>query len=96
MTLNEWVTCTTGIVLKIPAGTVTGHRWYYLEDGEWTTHPTTWVSGMPREYRPISTPRDQFVELLISSSGLETMATKALSNRSGKSVDGALTLKRRK
>jgi len=39
MTVKEWAAQQTGVVLKIPAGTVTGHRWWYLEDGAWTPNP---------------------------------------------------------
>lgn len=96
MTVKEWAAQQTGIVLKLPAGTITGHRWWYLEDGTWTPKPVKWQSGMTKEYRPDVTAKDQYIELTIFGSGLEDMAYKACTNSSGKSVDGPLVLKRRR
>jgi len=96
MTVKEWAAQQSGVVLKIPAGTVTGHRWWYLEDGAWTTKPIKWVSGMTKEYRPDTTTKDQYIELKIVGGTLEDMAYKACTNRSGRSVDGPLVLKRQR
>lgn len=84
MTVKEWAETQTGTVLKLPAGTVTGHDWWYLEeDGIWTTDPKPWRSGMTQEFRPRVTTADQYVEITLFASGLEEMTQKALTNRTG-------------
>lgn len=99
MDVKDWAQQNTGIVLKIPKGTITGHDWWYhLDDGTWskTTPPGAWRSGMEKQWRPRVTDKDQFVELTIDAGGLQEMAHKATKNRSGKSVDGPLSVKRRR
>jgi hypothetical protein len=103
MTIHEWAAQVTGLVLKIPAGTVVGHRWYYqypldheTHPGEWSTSTDAWRVKIGQQYRPIVTGADQYVELRIDAEGLVEMARKATTNKSRRSSDGPLTLKGRK
>jgi hypothetical protein len=93
VTLREWVEQQSGRVVTIPAGTVLRHEWFYFEDGQWTQKPRDW-KDKPKEYRAITTTKDQRVEIRIDAGGLEDHALKALSNRRGLSRDGAVTIKR--
>ena len=94
MTLDQWREKNHGVIVRIPAGTVTGFRWWYLEAGVWTTTPKPWTPDMPKEYRPITTDRDYFVEIRVDRGLLVDQAHKAIQNRSGQSKDGPLTLAR--
>jgi hypothetical protein len=103
MTLQEWAQQQSGIVLRIPKGTVIGHHHWYqypldhpTHPGEWSTSIDAWKVKIAHEYRSIITEKDQYVELGITLGSLEQMALKATTNKSGKSVDGPIILKRRR
>lgn len=103
MTVEQWAGNQTGIVLKVPKGTVLGHDWEYQHpQGHWIrgTVPQLkaqgldWQSDTPKRYVEIKTQVDKYVELKIGAGLLEAMALKACHNRSGRSTDGPLTVKR--
>lgn len=96
MTVEEWAEANTGVVLKIPAGTVIHRVWWYLEEGEWTPNPKHWQEGLSKEYRAVRTTQDQFVDLHVDAAHLQSQAVKACRNRTRRSVDGPLTLMGRK
>lgn len=96
MTIDEWAYKNSGIVLRIPAGTVTHHRWYYLENGEWTDNPKAWTRDVQKEYRAIKTDIDIYVELTIDAGDLKLQGMKAHRSKNGKSTDGPILLKKRR
>lgn len=101
MTISEWAKEQSGRLLKIPAGTLIGHEHYYRypldhpeHPGEWSTGIEAWKVKIAHEYRAITTQKDQYIEIHLDAGLLVDQAKKALSNRAGKSRDGAMTLKR--
>lgn len=104
MTVHEWVRQNTGIVLRVPRGTVTGRVWEYQHpDGRWLrgkveelqAQGLEWTHDTPKRLVDIRTEQEQYVELQISP-GLEGQCLKALRNRNGRSVSGPVLVKRRK
>jgi len=101
MTPDQWAQQQTGLVLKIPKGTRTGRtlHWYQLSTGQWVqdpkAHGESW-DGLPRRMEYEETTADQYVELAIDGRALAFQALKAIKNRSGKSFDGPISIKRRR
>lgn len=103
MTVDQWEQQNSGIVLKVPAGTVTGHVWEYRHpDGRWlrgsveqlNAQGVGWTSDTPKRLTDIRTEADQYVEIKIT--GLKSQALKALRNKSGHSSSGPILVKRRR
>lgn len=103
MTITQWEQQNTGIILKVPKGTFLGTTHEYQHpDGRWLrgnvaklkAQGLEWTEQTPRRLVRVTTQEDQYIELGIS--GIESMALKALSNKTGRSVDGPLTVKRRR